>query len=241
MMFGPERQFLEHLGGYLAFFTMPTPADITPGWPTYHSVPGAAMMIRAHANPSTSQASVTMRLPADPALRGDVAAQHELVRAFLSDAKWQAPAVLAALPAAEDFHFDQLARVNMPSLSRGRVVLLGDAGYCGSPLTGMGTAMAIVGAYLLAGEIITAPDDLGGALARHEQRLRPLLAKAQQLPGGGPKFMLPRSALGVRMSRVGMRVMMSRAMRPLTGKMFFEEQPYQLSEYGVLVNSGLGV
>jgi hypothetical protein len=47
--------------------------------------------------------------------------------------------------------------------------------------------------------------------------------------------MLPRSALGVRMSRVGMRVMMRRAMRPLTGKMFFDEQPYRLPEYGALV------
>ena len=73
----------------------------------------------------------------------------------------------------------------MDSWSRGRVTLCGDAGYCASPLCGMGTSLALVGAYLLAGELGPAPDALSsehldGALAS----VRPTdAALRRQVPG----------------------------------------------------------
>jgi 2-polyprenyl-6-methoxyphenol hydroxylase-like FAD-dependent oxidoreductase len=130
-----------------------------------------------------------------------------------------------------DFDFDELVRIGMPTLSAGRVVLLGDSGFCGSPLTGMGTATAIVGAYLLAGEIAAAPDDLAGALARYETLLRPLLAKAQQVPGGGIKAMLPTSRFGVRAGRVAMRAMLSKPMRPVMRRMLTDTEDFALPAY----------
>ena len=54
---------------------------------------------------------------------------------------------------ADDFYFDAFAQVHMPTISQGRVTLVGDAGYCASPLSGMGTSLALVGAYVLAGEL----------------------------------------------------------------------------------------
>ncbi|MCX4091538.1 FAD-dependent monooxygenase [Nocardia sp. alder85J] len=218
--FGPEEQFTTFLHGYCAFFTMPTPAGIEPGWMTMRTVPSAAVAIRPDHDPATSKAILTLRTPENPALRRDVAAQKQLIRDMLGRAEWHAPAVLATMDQTTDFYFDSLTRVDMPSLSAGRVVLLGDAGYCGSPMTGMGTAMAIVGAYLLAGEIATTPDDLAGALRRYEQRVTPFLTTAKELPGGGIKMMLPTSRFVTALGRFNMRVLTSPLMLPLTRKIF---------------------
>ena len=73
-------------------------------------------------------------------------------------AGWECDALLAAAQEADDFYFDSFAQVHMPSWSSGRVTLAGDAGYCASPLSGMGTSLALVGAYILAGELGPAAD-----------------------------------------------------------------------------------
>jgi 2-polyprenyl-6-methoxyphenol hydroxylase-like FAD-dependent oxidoreductase len=172
-----------------------------------------------------------MRTEADPALRRDVTAQQRLIRAMLAEAGWETPAVLDAMTTSPDFYFDMLARVDMPSLSTGRVTLLGDSGFCGSPMTGMGTAMAIVGAYVLAGEIAAAPADLATALTRYEEIVRPFLDKAKELPGGGIKMMLPTSRVGTRMARVSIQVMTSRVMRPLMLRMMSNTDDYVLPTY----------
>ncbi|WP_324193875.1 FAD-dependent monooxygenase [Nocardia blacklockiae] len=232
LAFGPEEQFATYLGGYGAFFTIPTPPDVRPGWFALHAVPSAALGIRPDGDPSTAKAIITVRTDADPALRRDVAAQQQLIRDMLAGAGWHTPTVLEAMRSTPDFYFDVLARIDMPSLSAGRVTLAGDAGYCGSPMTGMGTAMALVGAYILAGEIAATPADLPGALARYEEKVTPFLAEAKQMPGGGIKMMLPQSRFGMALARTSMRVMMSRPMRPVMMKAFFgKTDSYELPSY----------
>ncbi len=222
------------LGGYMAFFTMPSPVgvDIRPGWFAMHTVPGASVAIRPDHDPATSKAIITVRTAQRPELRRDIEAQRELVRTALAGAGWRAPEVLAAMDTTTDFYFDELDRIDVDSLSRGRVVLVGDSGYCGSPLTGMGTAMAFVGAYILAGEIAAAPGDLAGALARYEEKVTPFLAKAKELPGGGLKIMLPRSKTVAALMRWNLKLMFSPLMRPLAVKMFFSAtDDYELPTY----------
>ncbi|MGW5437409.1 FAD-dependent monooxygenase [Nocardia asteroides] len=219
--FGPEEQFSTNLGGYGAFFTMPSPPDVEPGWFEMRLIPGAMIGIRPDADPATCKAIITLRTDPDPALRRDVEAQRALLRRTLADAGWRAPAILAAMDSATDFYFDEVARVDVPELSAGRVTLIGDAGYCGSPMTGMGTAMAIVGAYVLAAEIAATPADLAGAQQRYQDKITPFLAKAKEIPGGGMKMMLPNTAVMTALAKVNVRIMMSRPMRPLTKKIFF--------------------
>ncbi|RJO73467.1 FAD-binding monooxygenase [Nocardia panacis] len=232
LVFGPEEQFRTYLGGYISFFTLPTPSDIKPGWMALRTVPKANFGIRPDYDPDTCKAIISLRIPEDPALRRDPAAQKQRIRDHLTGAGWHAETVVAAMDRADDFYFDILARVDLPTLSKGRVVMLGDAGYCGSPMTGMGTAMAIVGAYVLAGEIAATPDDLTGALARHEQQLRPFLEKAQEIPGGGLSRMLPDSAFGLKMMRLTIKIMMAKPLRPLVAKMFFgKTDDYVLPTY----------
>lgn len=221
LAFGPEEQFSTNLGGYGAFFTMPSPPDVEPGWFEMRLIPGAMIGIRPDADPAACKAIITLRTDPDPALRRDVEAQRALLRRTLADAGWRAPAILAAMDSATDFYFDEVARVDVPELSAGRVTLIGDAGYCGSPMTGMGTAMAIVGAYVLAAEIAATPADLAGAQQRYQDKITPFLAKAKEIPGGGMKMMLPNTALMTALAKVNVRIMMSRPMRPLTKKIFF--------------------
>ena len=125
---------------------------------------------------------------------------------------------------ADDFYFDELARVDMPNLSAGRVTLIGDAGYCGSPLTGMGTALALVGAYVLAAEIAASASSsssgLDGALARYEQQITPFVERSRQIPGGGIAMMLPRTRIMTRLARVNVKLMLSRPLRPLAKRLF---------------------
>ncbi len=224
LAFGPEEKFGTYLGGYMSFFTMPTPPNVRPGWFAMQFIPGATVGIRPDHDPATSKAILTVRIDdPDPTLRGDTVAQHRLFEKYLADAGdgWHAPAIRDAMATTPDFYFDELVRINMPTLNAGRVTLLGDAGYCGSPMTGMGTAMAIVGAYVLAGEIASTPDDLLGALRRYEEKVTPFLDEAKEMPGGGIKVMISHSRFGTAMMRTANRVMFSRPMRPLMMKLFF--------------------
>ncbi|SPQ24237.1 8439681e-e57d-48d4-9a5c-5802251d6c6c [Thermothielavioides terrestris] len=97
-------------------------------------------------------------------------------------------------PEADDFWTQELVQINPASWSQGRVVLVGDAGYCPSPLTGMGTSLALAGAYVLAGEIARAcgpkareqgvepRDNIPQALKEYETVLRPFVQHVHSLP-----------------------------------------------------------
>lgn len=192
MAFGPEERFATYLGGYMSFFTLARPKDLEPHWFTMHSLVGATGLgLRPDADPATCKALVVLRCPADPALRRDITAQQNLIRERLAGGGWESARIIAAMADAPDFYFDELARIDMPTWVGGQVTLLGDAGYCGSPLTGQGTAMALVGAYVLAGEIATHAGEPKHALARYEEVLRPFVKTAQELPPGGLKAMTP--------------------------------------------------
>ena len=221
LAFGPEQQFATRLGGYAAFFTMPTPAGIEDGWFSMRIVPGAMLGIRPDLDPVTSKAMLTLRVDHDPALRGDRTAQEALIRRILADAGWQAEAVLAAMSEADDFYFDELARVDVPDVARGRVALVGDAGYCGTPLSGMGTAMALVGAYVLAGELVDAGQgDVPAALARYGRRIEPFIADGKKIPFGSLERAVPTTRAAAALGRFTTRVMLSKPFRPLIARAF---------------------
>lgn len=243
LAFGPEQDYVTNLGGYAAFFTLPTPADIRPGWFAMRLVPGAMFGLRPDADPSTSKAIINLRAEPDPALRGDVHAQRRLVRNAIADGGWHAGLILDAMEQADDFYFDELARVELPSLANGRVVLIGDAGTCGSPLTGMGTAMALIAAYLLGRELAgfaasgsVDAGELAAAFARFEEDLAPHIARSRKIPGGSLQMMLPRTRIMAALARLNVRILLSRAMRPIAQRMFADDG----SELPLPAESGIG-
>ncbi|WP_131738870.1 FAD-dependent monooxygenase [Actinomadura roseirufa] len=100
------------------------------------------------------------------------------------------------MPHAGDFYFDAVAQVRMDAWSRGRVTLAGDAAHCPSPLSGMGTGLAVVGAYVLAGELAAAGGDHRVAYPRYEEVMRGYAERCQKVGGGVARMLVPQSRFG---------------------------------------------
>ncbi|MFI6180862.1 FAD-dependent monooxygenase [Nonomuraea sp. NPDC051191] len=177
LTFGPEQPFLKHLGMYVSIYT----ADNFLGldhWQVWHRAGEAGFGL--FSDRDTAVMKVNMGFAAGPLDydHRDVEQQKRLVQEHCSGLRWQAPKLLEAMWRADDFYFDAMAQVEMDRWSKGRVALIGDAGYCPSPLSGQGTSLALVGAYVLAEELGRAPE---GAFDRYERRMRPYVALNQAL------------------------------------------------------------
>jgi 2-polyprenyl-6-methoxyphenol hydroxylase-like FAD-dependent oxidoreductase len=94
---------------------------------------------------------------------------------------WSTPRILAHLDDTPDFYLDQVAQVVMERWSSGRVGLLGDAAFSSSPMSGGGTGLALVGAYLLAGELVAADWDPAAGFAGYERRMRSFVEANQEI------------------------------------------------------------
>jgi 2-polyprenyl-6-methoxyphenol hydroxylase-like FAD-dependent oxidoreductase len=136
------------------------------------------------------------------------------------------------MPGAPDFYFDILAQVRVQQWWRGRAVLLGDAGFCGSPLAGLGTSMSLVGAYVLAGELAAArrPEE---AFAAYQQRMAAYVASGLELPPGGMRAFAPNSRLWIRARALSMRMMGVWPMKALLEKQFSKADAITLPDYAL--------
>jgi 2-polyprenyl-6-methoxyphenol hydroxylase-like FAD-dependent oxidoreductase len=185
LTFGEESRFLRHLGMYVSIFT----ADNFLGldhWQTWFREGDAGGAV--YSDRDTSVMRVNLGFGAGPIDydHRDTDQQRRLVQEHCSGLRWEVPKLLEAMWRSDDFYFDAMAQVTMERWSEGRVALVGDAGYCASPLSGQGTSLALVGAYVLAEELGRDPVT---AFERYEERLRPFVAANQALalenPGQG--------------------------------------------------------
>ena len=141
-----------------------------------------------------------------PVPEDDRAAQEALLRTRLADAGWETPAILDLMPQARTFYFDSVSQIRMPSWTRGRVALVGDAAACPSLLAGQGSALAMVEAYVLAAELTRSNDHIE-AFARYQERLGDFLRSKQHAAVGlGPAF-APKSRLQLLVRNTVMRLM----------------------------------
>ena len=109
------------------------------------------------------------------------------------------PRAIRGMHECGDFHFARLEQVKLDSWHSGRCGLVGDAGWCPSPLTGQGTTLAIMGGYMLAGELARNPDDPQAAFTEYLKKFEGFVAENSAIPLGGkaPKIFLPQTDLGV--------------------------------------------
>lgn len=182
------------LGLYVCYITIPRAASDSAWARWYHAPAGRSLLLRPD-NVGTTRASLWFRPPRGYA-QLPIAEQQSLVGRIFADAGWEAPRVLAALADAEDVYFDAVSQVMALRWSHGRGALVGDAAYCPSPVSGMGSSLALVGAYVLAGELARHTDHRA-AFAAYEQRMRPYVARAQKLPPGVPWIAHPKSRRGI--------------------------------------------
>jgi 2-polyprenyl-6-methoxyphenol hydroxylase-like FAD-dependent oxidoreductase len=155
LIFGPDEQFAKWLGTYVAIFTVPNFLQLD-HWQIFHWGEKSLAAIYSARNNTEARAMLGFL---DTDLRidyRDTPAQFaELERRVAGDG-WIRPLLLEYMRTAPDFYFDEMAQIVMAGWSRGRVALVGDAGYCCSPLSGQGTSVALLGAYILAGELAAA-------------------------------------------------------------------------------------
>lgn len=138
----------------------------------------------------------TQRKAWQEASRGDRQTQEDLMRREFGDAGWQTERFLDAMDQAPDFYFQAVQQIRMSKWSQGRVVCLGDAAHAPTPLTGMGTSLAIDGAYILAGELSKLDADVhpSKALEAYENAFRPFVDKIQKIPFFVPAIVHPETA-----------------------------------------------
>ncbi|WP_319454055.1 MULTISPECIES: FAD-dependent monooxygenase [unclassified Mycobacterium] len=225
LVFGPEEGFVKPLGGYHAWFTAPDTAGLD-GWYLMHQAPGGlnASMRPSH-DPSVAKAGLAFRSEPLAYDRRDLDQQRKLLADRFTDVGWHAPELVSAAGVADDFYFDAFAQVHMDEWSSGRVTLVGDAGYCASPLSGMGTALALVGGYVLAGELGQAGDGLAvtrvrGAQDRYASLMRPYVDKCQELPAGIDGY-APMSTTDIAVTALVMKWMQRWPFRSYAAKKFF--------------------
>jgi len=193
LVFGPEEDHLVHLGNYLAVWTAPNHLGLD-RWQTAYRMNageqagdqlwgGMVMPVRDNTELRVYTGFQSDE-PPSRVLAGSAEDHKRLLARRFADARWEMPRLLAEMWHAPDFHFDVLAQIHLDSWSRGRVVLLGDAAFCPSPASGQGTTLAMVGAYVLAGELraaYAAGGDHRAAFRAYERELREFVAANQQL------------------------------------------------------------
>lgn len=220
---GPETEFAHPLGGYTAWFTAPASGETeTAGWYLMYNEPGGLVAsVRPDRRPGQLKAGLAFR--SDPVTydRSDLDAQRDLLAQRFRGVGWRAPELVDAARTADDFYFDALIRIHVDRWSRGRVVLVGDAGYCPSPLTGLGTSLALVGAYVLAGELARSRGGHERAFRAYEQIMRPYVREGQQLPPGGIGGFAPISQLAIAARTLSTRLMVRWPFRPLVQRLVF--------------------
>ena len=134
------------------------------------------------------------------------AAQEVLLRDRLRHAGWETRAMLDLMPTAETFYFDVVSQIRMPSWTRGRVALVGDAAAAPSFLAGQGSALAMVEAYVLAAELARSADHRD-AFRSYEQRLGSFLRSKQDAAVGLGAAFAPESKTQLLVRNGVMRLM----------------------------------
>ncbi|WP_079055622.1 FAD-dependent monooxygenase [Streptomyces globisporus] len=186
---------IKGLGLRTAYFTIPhQPADGR--WARWHNAPRHRSITLRPDNLGTTRAALSYLTPAQDDERLATTDQKQLLHRVFGGLAWEVPRILTEMDNASDFFFESVGQVHMPRWFMGRIAAVGDAAYCASPLSGMGTSLALTGAYILAGELAHRADH-HAAFTAYESTLRPYTARAQKLPPGTPRAALPRTRAGI--------------------------------------------
>jgi 2-polyprenyl-6-methoxyphenol hydroxylase-like FAD-dependent oxidoreductase len=138
--------------------------------------------------------------------RHDQDAQRRLIHNLYGDLGWEVPRLLAELDEADDLYMDAISQVVMDSWTRGRVALVGDAGYSPGAAVGGGTSVAIIGAYVLASELVRAGGDHARGFAAYQRTLEPVIRQSRLIGPTAIKLIIPQKRLQIWTIAQGMRV-----------------------------------
>ena len=180
LVFGPEERYVTQLGQCFGFFDTENLLRLDHCGIAYIDA-GRTAALQGIDPDKPARASLFL---SDPHVAFDYRDTEGNKRLFIeryAGMGWEVPTLLDGLAEAPEVYFDSIAQVHLDSYARGRVCLTGDAAWCASPRSGMGTTLAMVGAYVLAHELNTAGGDYAAAFDRYQRLMAPYVARCQAL------------------------------------------------------------
>jgi 2-polyprenyl-6-methoxyphenol hydroxylase-like FAD-dependent oxidoreductase len=192
LTFGPEERYVRHMGAYSAAFSLPNDLGLEREILMYNTPGRLAALYAVRGRPEPT-ALIAFASPALSIDHRDVQRQQQLVEDAVDGMGWEVPRLVKAMRDAEDFWFDGVSQIRMPGWTSGRVALVGDAAFAPSFLSGQGTSIALVGAYVLAGELAAAGGDHRVAFPAYERAMRGFVERNQALALTGVETLIPSS------------------------------------------------
>ncbi|MDF1678856.1 MAG: FAD-dependent monooxygenase [Legionellaceae bacterium] len=170
MVFNTNEYVLSDLGFYLAVFSAPNYLKLSHSG-IFYEHNGRELSVISDKDPKTALFWFMVRTQAQLKDLKQVSVQKAFIHEQCQGIGWESENILTLLDTVDDLYFDSITQVKMDKWSKGRIVLLGDSGYCASPLSGQGTSLALIGAYILAGELKITKGDYGIAFERYQSLL----------------------------------------------------------------------
>jgi 2-polyprenyl-6-methoxyphenol hydroxylase-like FAD-dependent oxidoreductase len=197
LAFGGENRFEKFLGYSVAAFEVrgyrPRDEDVY----VNYSTPGKQVGRLSLRNDRTLFLFVFANEHEDKIDSDDTKAQRESVRTQFENLGWECPRILAAMESCPELYFDRVSQIRMERWSKGRIGLIGDAAFCPSLLAGQGSALAMIAAYVLAGELSRTPASPEAALSRYQKLLHPFMFSKQQAAEQFATSFTPKTRLGL--------------------------------------------
>jgi 2-polyprenyl-6-methoxyphenol hydroxylase-like FAD-dependent oxidoreductase len=179
LVFGDEEDFTYFMGGYVYLKVVPVTDMLPPNVSQVFSVPGRTAMLNGYDDRTDIGLAFRTAGEIEYDYR-DRAQQRAMIRDHFAGLGWKVPVALKHVDTDDDFYFDRIGQIRMPYWSKGRVALVGDAGYCVSPVAGMGGSMAIIGAGRITESLKRHGADYAAAFQEYHDRLQGFVEEVQK-------------------------------------------------------------
>ncbi|WP_067687179.1 FAD-dependent monooxygenase [Nocardia jejuensis] len=197
LAFGENAGSSEFIGAYLGVLTLPE-SVARDGELRIHVGVGRTAGMYGSARLGDARALLLFRSPRElECHHRDIPRQKQLLRTAFDGMDVEVDRWLDELSRTPAFYFDSITQLRMDTWSRGRVTLVGDAGYCPGPAVGGSTTLAVVGAYILAGELARAGGDHERAFPAYERAMADHVRGSRAVAHSAAKTLIPTSRLGV--------------------------------------------
>ncbi len=175
--FGHEAEYSHFLEAY-SCITIVNKLLIKQKTMQMYNVPGKAFMLNAYNNKTDIIFCFASEkeIPYD---YRDINQQRKIIAEQFAGQAWRIEELLQEVQNSENFYFDKFCQIKMPSWAKGRVALVGDAGYCASPAAGMGASLSISGAAALADALVQHNGNFELAFLDYNKNLRPFIEEVQ--------------------------------------------------------------
>ncbi|MEW9547385.1 FAD-dependent oxidoreductase [Nonomuraea sp. NPDC050783] len=196
LVFGDESRFSTFIGACFGVLALPGAAGLD-GELLMHVGVGRTAGMYGARHLRDARVLFLFRTEREPGHHHDVPWQKELLRGAFGGMHPQVDRWLDELDRTPAFYFDSISQIRMDTWSRGRVTLVGDAGYCPGPAVGGSTSLAVVGAYVLAGELARAGGDHERAFPAYERAMAGHVRGSHAAALSAARTVVPASRLGV--------------------------------------------